>query len=256
MKDLNVTLVQCHQVWENKEANLKHYSDLLEKAMPNTDLIVFPEMFHTGFSMNVNSLAEEMEGNAMRWLSGIAKRYKAAVCTSLIIQENRQFYNRLVFMQEDGSFVFYDKRKLFGLAKEDQIFSAGASTVIVSYKSWNILLQVCYDLRFPSIQRNKVVDGDYDYDLLLNVANWPEKRSLHWKTLLRARAIENQAYVVGVNRVGEGNNLTYSGDSAAITPLGETLLEITQEERISTLTLSSKYLAEIREKLPFLKDRE
>ncbi|MBW7867821.1 MAG: nitrilase family protein [Brumimicrobium sp.] len=255
MQDLRVTLVQCHQIWENKTANLSHFSKLLEEAQPVTDILIFPEMFQTGFSMNASSLAESMNGESILWLTEMAQKYNTAVVASLIITENNCFYNRMVFVEPDGTITSYNKRKLFGLASEEKTYTPGEEEVILVYKGWNIRLQVCYDLRFPEIQRNKVTDGKYDYDLMINVANWPEKRSLHWKTLLRARAIENQCYHVGVNRVGDGNGLKYSGDSAVINPLGEALVDIFQNEKVETVLLSKNLLAEVRERMPFLKDR-
>jgi predicted amidohydrolase len=257
MRDLKVTLVQADQVWENKEANFSNYLNLLS-GLEQTDLIVLPEMFNTAFSMNADELAEEFDSSeSIEWLKQLAKVKNAAVYTSLMIQSNGNFYNRGVFVRPSGEIEFYDKRKRFAMAGEDTVFSAGNEEVIVDYLGWKINLQVCYDLRFPENIRNEIKNGKTKYDLLLYVANWPERRVTHWKSLLVARAIENQCYVVGVNRVGtDGKGLTYSGDSFGISPLGEKIGEIQQfEQKIETINLDVEFLTETREKLPFLKDR-
>ncbi|MFN5983658.1 MAG: nitrilase-related carbon-nitrogen hydrolase [Fluviicola sp.] len=257
MRDLNVTLVQADQVWENKAANFSNYLNLLS-GLEQTDLIVLPEMFNTAFSMNAEELAEEFDlSESIEWLKQLAKVKNAAVYTSLMIQSNGNFYNRGVFVRSSGEIEFYDKRKRFAMAGEDTVFSAGNEEVIVDYLGWKINLQVCYDLRFPENIRNEMKDGKAKYDLLLYVANWPERRVTHWKSLLVARAIENQCYVIGVNRVGtDGKGLTYSGDSFGISPLGEKIGEIQQfEQKSETINLDVQLLTETREKLPFLKDR-
>lgn len=257
MRDLKVTLVQADQVWENKEANFSNYLNLL-KDLDQTDLIVLPEMFNTAFSMNAEELAEEFDSSeSIEWLKQLAKSKNAAVYTSLMIQINGLFYNRGVFVRPSGEIECYDKRKRFAMAGEDQVFSAGSKEVIVDYLGWKINLQVCYDLRFPENIRNEMKDGKAKYDLLLYVANWPERRVLHWKSLLVARAIENQCFVVGVNRVGtDGTGLIYTGDSFGISPLGIKIGEIQQfEQKSETINLDVELLTETREKLPFLKDR-
>jgi predicted amidohydrolase len=257
MRDLKVTLVQADQVWENKAENCSNYLNLLS-GLEQTDLIVLPEMFNTAFSMNAEELAEEFDlSESIEWLKQLAKVKNAAVYTSLMIQSNGNFYNRGVFVRSSGEIEFYDKRKRFAMAGEDTVFSAGNEEVIVDYLGWKINLQVCYDLRFPENIRNEMKDGKAKYDLLLYVANWPERRVTHWKSLLVARAIENQCYVIGVNRVGtDGKGLTYSGDSFGISPLGEKIGEIQQfEQKSETINLDVQLLTETREKLPFLKDR-
>lgn len=258
MQDLNVTLVQAEQTWEDKQANFKHFESILSNFKHKTDLIILPEMFHTGFTMNAESLAEAMNGNGVSWLKTQAKQHNAAFVASLIIKEAGRFYNRMVFVTPKGEVSIYDKRKLFGMAKEDEHYTAGQKNTIVNYKGWKILLQVCYDLRFPEIARNKINESSEPiYDALIYVANWPEKRNQHWKTLLRARAIENQCYVLAVNRVGEDKNkLTYSGDSSVIDPLGKILDTATHSEKILISDLSFSTLQTVREKLPFLKDIE
>lgn len=256
MQNLKLSLIQCNQVWEDKKTNLAHYEKLLEGVQTPVDIIVFPEMFQTAFSMNAVKLAETMDGESMRWLKKMAKKYDCAITASLIIQENDQFYNRMVFIQAEGLVQYYDKRKLFSLAKEEQTFTPGTSNSIFEYKGWKILLQVCYDLRFPEIMRNKVENNVFAYDLMINVANWPEKRSLHWRTLLQARAIENQAYVIGVNRVGEGGNgLMYSGDSSIIDPVGKILSHVSHDEKVINEEIDFETLEIVRKTMPFLKDR-
>ena len=255
MQNLKVTLVQANQVWENKGANYLNYEQLLVGV--ETDLIVLPEMFHTGFSMNAAKLSEKWgDSEGINWLRKIAFNKNAAIYTSLIVEENQRFYNRGVFIFPTGEIEFYDKRKTFGLAGEDQVFTAGTRETIVVYKGWRIQLQICYDLRFPENVRNKIDSNQIpSYDVIVYVANWPEKRILHWNALLKARAIENQCYVIGVNRIGtDGNNLVYSGDSKAINALGTVLTE-KSEENATTSVLDMNELNEIREKLPFLKDR-
>ncbi len=255
MQDLNITLVQANQIWENVQANLDHYESLLSD-LNSTDLIVLPEMFQTAFSMNT-SLAEEMDGVSISWLNKIAKEKDSAIYTSLMIFENDTYYNRGVFVFPNGDIKAYDKRKTFGLAKESDFFNSGNEEQIVSWKGWNIQLQICYDLRFPEIVRNRITENNNAaYDLILYVANWPEKRSTHWNALLKARAIENQSYVVGVNRIGKDNNeFTYSGNSQIIDANGhQTSLPIGKEACQSYLLIKDK-LRNIREVLPFLCDR-
>lgn len=257
MRDLKVTLVQADQVWENKTANFTNYLNLLADVN-QSDVIVLPEMFNTAFSMKANEFAENYENSeSLAWLKNLAKEKQAAIYTSLMIEDTGKFYNRGVFVEPTGEVHFYDKRKRFAMAGEDEVFSAGLKEKIVEYKGWKINLQVCYDLRFPENCRNELIDGKAKYDLLLYVANWPNKRSSHWKSLLVARAIENQSFVIGVNRVGtDGNGLSYSGDSFGISPLGDKMNEIKQfEQKIETIILEVDLLTETREKLPFLKDR-
>ena len=257
MQDLNVAVVQANQIWENKTANLSNYEALLENISA-IDLILLPEMFHTGFSMNVEQLAETMDNSmGLDWLKSTAKSKNAGIYTSLIIKENGSYFNRGVFIQPDGAMNFYDKRKLFGLAGEGDFFKAGKTETIVAYKNWKFQLQICYDLRFPEIVRNGFSSNQSaNYDVILYVANWPEKRISHWKTLLAARAIENQCYVIGANRVGEdGKGLIYSGESRFIDGIGTEISLSKDKEMVQIVTLKNKELTEIRKTLPFLKDR-
>ena len=255
MQNLSITLVQTEQFWEDKAKNLAHFEQLLE-GIEATDLILFPEMFHTGFSMNAAELAETRDNSlGLDWLRKQAKKQQAAVYTSLIITENGHFYNRGVFVEPDGKITTYDKRKLFGMADESKYYTAGEKEVIVTYKNWNINLQICYDLRFPENIRNSEINGKARYDLLLYVANWPERRISHWSALLPARAIENQCCVAGVNRIGlDANNLNYNGKSEIINLLGEKISNHLGSSNIISTTLDYTELVSLREKLPFLKD--
>jgi omega-amidase len=255
MQNLNVTLVQTTQQWENKAGNLTHFDDLFAQ-LPATDLVLLPEMFHTGFSMNAEALAETMKAAGIAWLQKMAKEKDTAIYTSLIIKEGDHFYNRGVFVQPDGIVHVYDKQRRFAMAGEDLVYSAGEKPTIVQWKGWNINLQICYDLRFPEIVRNSLSeDGSAAYDVILYVANWPERRALHWKSLLVARAIENQCYVAGLNRVGtDGNGLTYSGDSMVVDALGTIHGCTTSVEEIKTVELNYTDLMTVRQQLPFLKD--
>jgi omega-amidase len=254
MQDLKVTLVQANQIWEDKDANFSNYLRLIDLINEPIDLVVFPEMFDTGFSMNVE-LAEEWNSNtSVKFLVDLAVKKQFAIYTSLMIKDNNHFYNRGVFIFPSGQISFYDKRKSFGLGGEDKFYTAGETETIVTYKDWKINLQICYDLRFPEIARNFEIDGIPKYDLLLYVANWPAKRVEHWKTLLKARAIENQSYVIGVNRIGEdANGLSYSGDSSCFDPLGNSQCQL-ENESIFTTSLSELTLNNTRTSLPFLKD--
>lgn len=257
MQDLKVSFIQANQVWEDKQANIDLFATYIS-PLSDSDLIVLPEMFHTAFSMNV-SLAEHWEDNAaIKQLKSWSLQCQAAIYTSLMVEDRGAFYNRGVFVFPNGELAYYDKRKSFGLGGEDKVFAPGEHEQIVDYKGWKINLQICYDLRFPELIRNRITsDGKAAYDLLLYVANWPTKRVLHWTTLLKARAIENQCYVLGVNRVGiDGNKLSYPGASAIYNGLGETGIEMNDQEGTSSLVLSYDSLQNLRLNLPFLKDRK
>ncbi len=250
--DLHVSLIQPDTAWEDPEANREALGRHISNLASKTDLIVLPEMFNTGFTMNAAAVAEKMGGPTMQWMEQQAGQWDAVVCGSLAIEESGKYYNRLIWMQPDGSFVTYDKRHLFSLAAEESVFSAGRDRLVVEWRGWKIMPLICYDLRFPVWLRNNM-----DYDLLLFVANWPEARSRAWNSLLQARAIENQAFVIGVNRTGtDGNGKYHSGNSTIIDPLGNTLHHLKDREGIITETLKKEDLLEIRGKLPFLKDRD
>jgi len=248
--NLKVTLIQSPLVWEDVDANLAYFTKKINALNEATEVIVLPEMFTTGFSMQPEKLAEKMDGKAMTWLQSQAAQANAVICGSLIIEENGAYYNRFIWMQPDGTFQQYDKRHLFTLAKEHEHYQAGTQKLIIDYKGWKICPMVCYDLRFPVWSRNHE-----NYDLLIYVANWPNKRSHHWKSLLVARAIENQCYTIGVNRMGtDANDLTYSGDSALIDYSGLILQQISTIEGVITATLDKQKQEVFRSKLSFLKD--
>ena len=248
---MNITLVQSQLYWEDIEKNLSNFEQKLE-TVEQTDLIILPEMFSTGFSMNAAALAETMEGSALNWMRKTAAKKHAAITGSLIIKEDDKFYNRLIFMRPDGSFDQYDKKHLFSMAREEETYTAGTAKIIIEYLGWKICPLICYDLRFPIWNRNLE-----DYDLAIYVANWPDRRSYHWRSLLTARAIENQCYVAAVNRVGtDGKDLYYSGYSSLIDPAGEILYQRADSEDIQQFDISLEHLKEVRTKLPFLKDRD
>lgn len=254
---LTVSLVQTTLEWEDKAANLRMLEDKINGISEKTEIVVLPEMFSTGFSMNPAKLAETMEGHTLAWMKRVAMAKKIILTGSVIISENGDYFNRLIWMLPNGQFGIYDKRHRFAFAGEDQYYTEGHKRLIASVKGWRINLLVCYDLRFPVWSRQEPREGELEYDVLLYVANWPERRSTAWKTLLQARAIENQCYVVGVNRVGkDGNGIDHSGDSMVIDPLGEILYHKKEEEDIFTITLHKDHLHSVREKFPFWKDAD
>ncbi|MGC4232264.1 MAG: nitrilase family protein [Niabella sp.] len=267
MKDqLTITLIQTQLFWEDKQANLEMLQQKIESISEKTEIIVLPEMFSTGFSMNAEALAETMDGPTVEWMKQVASAKRVALTGSLIIKDtdadgNNTYYNRLIWMLPNGQYGVYNKRHLFTLAGENEPYTAGEKRLIASVNDWKINLQICYDLRFPVWARQvPQVPGENWrglYDVLVYVANWPEKRSNAWKTLLQARAIENQCYVIGVNRVGnDGNNIPHTGDSMVIDPLGEVLYHKKAEEDIFTICLNKEHLNTIREKLPFWEDAD
>ncbi|MBI3883755.1 MAG: amidohydrolase [Sphingobacteriales bacterium] len=264
MGALTITTIQTDLVWENKSANLNLLRKKINAIEEKTEIVVLPEMFSTGFSMQPELLAETMEGETIEWMKEVAIENKIILTGSIIIKENEQYFNRLIWMLPNGQFGYYDKRHLFAFAKEDDHYTAGNKRLIASVKGWKINLQVCYDLRFPVWSTQKPLphttlpeDQQPEYDLLIYVANWPEKRSHAWKTLLCARAIENQCYVVGVNRVGDdGNNIYHSGNSLVIDPLGQVLYHAADSEDIFTIKLEKEKLEAIRTKFPFWKDAD
>ena len=286
-KTLTITGIQTDLHWEDKGANL----DMLEKKINSitqpTEIIVLPEMFSTGFSMKPEVLAETMEGETIQWMKEIAARKKVILTGSVIIKDSpppllkergsggEVYFNRLVWMLPTGEYGYYDKRHLFAYAEEDQHYTSGNKRLIASVKGWKINLLVCYDLRFPVWSRQSpplleergsglagvkplaTDGGEVEYDVLIYVANWPERRVHAWKTLLHARAIENQCYVIGVNRVGtDGNDIYYSGESLVADPMGELLYNKKDEEDIFTIALDKQHLEAVRKKLPFWKDAD
>jgi predicted amidohydrolase len=224
---LNIGIIQTKLFWQDKPSNLIWFEEKIDKLSGNPDIIVLPEMFNTGFSMDSEGLSENMNGKTIKWMKKISAEKNSAIVGSLIIKENECYFNRLIWMNPDGSFEYYDKRHLFRMANEHENFSQGKKRLIVDYKGWKICPMICYDLRFPVWSRNSLKNDTYEYDLLIYIANWPERRVHAWQSLLPARAIENQAYVIGVNRIGlDGNNTKYSGDSIALNYLGEKISKI------------------------------
>ncbi len=256
MSTLTLTTIQTTLAWEDKAANLQLLEDKIRGIEGYTELVILPEMFSTGFSMQPQLFAEKMEGETVDWMRRLSAERKVILTGSLIIEEEGRYYNRLIWMLPNGHCGYYDKRHLFAYAGEDQHYAAGNKRLIASVKGWKINLQVCYDLRFPVWSRQSPSEKtNPEYDLLIYVANWPERRSHAWKTLLCARAIENQCFVAGVNRVGrDGHNIHHSGNSLVIDPVGEVLYHKAEEEDIFTITLEKERLEEVRSKFPFWKD--
>lgn len=254
MKDqLTVSLLQTELAWEDPDANFQYLNTLLQRLQPGqTDLIILPEMFTTGFSMNASELAEPVQGTAYNWMAEKAAALHAVITGSIIVEESGKYYNRLLWVRPDGSFSHYDKRHLFTLAGEEKVYQQGQAHLLVEHKGWKIMPLICYDLRFPVWSRNTM-----GYDLLLYVANWPSKRRAAWKSLLAARAIENQAYTIGVNRIGEdGNGYPHAGDSSVFDYSGAALLQASDVESIFTLTLDPQKQDNFRSKLRFLDDQD
>lgn len=248
---LNVALVQTTLAWENPKANKTHIEDKVSSI--TADLIVLPEMFSSGFTMNAPEVAETMDGETITWLKALSKSKNTAIVGSLVIKENENYYNRLVFVEPNGTITTYDKRHTFTLAGEHKVYTAGTEKIIIDYKGFKICPLVCYDLRFPVWARNSE-----DYDVLIYVANWPKMRIAAWDALLKARAIENMAYCIGVNRVGlDGNNYEYSGHSAAYDVLGNRMDTIPEStETTEVITLEKAHITKYRKRLGFLKDKD
>ena len=259
MKPLQVIALQMNLSWQNPESNREKVVRMLSKYQKHADIILLPEMFTTGFTMEVENNFEEVEGPTSWWLQELARERNALVGGSVIIREKGSFYNRFLLVSpDDDAMGEYDKRHLFRMADEHDYFEAGEEWTRVMYKGWRILPQVCYDLRFPVWSRNRL-DGDNNlsYDLMLYVANWPAARSNHWKILLQARAIENLSFVMGVNRVGEdGKGIAYSGDSMILDPRGNILAHNEGEETILEATLDPAPMLEYREKFPAWRDAD
>jgi len=260
MQTLNVTLVQGATRWHDAPANREYYGALVRRVAGQSDLVVLPETFLSGFSNDTRASAEGMDGEGIAWMRALATEVGAVVTGSLAIREGDKVYNRLIWARPDGTYVQYDKRHLFRMAGEHTRYGGGSERLIVELKGWRILPQVCYDLRFPVWLRNRRLAsaaGGMDYDLALFVANWPAPRRQPWRTLLRARAIENLAYVVGVNRVGmDGNDLPYAGDSAVIDPVGEPLVELGPQEQLVTVAIDPAPLLQHRERFPAWMDAD
>lgn len=258
-KPLRIALVQTGLAWLDQGANLERFEALIAE-IGDAELVLLPEMFSTGFTVEPELLAESMEGPTIAWMRGIARERRVVLGGSLIICEQGKYFNRFIWMLPNGELAGYDKRHLFSYAGEDRKFSAGSRRLICSVNGWRCLIQICYDLRFPVWMRQSrpgAGAGAPEYDLILCVANWPASRSHAWRTLLQARAIENQCYVAGLNRIGlDGLGIRYSGDSMIVGPDGKILLDLEDRESIGLYTLDGEALDRLREKMPFLRDAD
>ncbi len=251
MTNLKVTAIQTNLFWEDISANLKQLEKQLVGLINTSDIIILPEMFSTGFSMTPSKLAEAQKGKTLNWLKKQAQQTEAVITGSYIVKEAGQYFNRLVWMQPDGKFQTYDKKHLFSLSDEPKHYTAGQEKLIVEYKGWKICPLICYDLRFPVWSRNVE-----HYDLLIYVANWPEKRAHHWRSLLMARAIENQSYTIGVNRIGnDGNDYYHSGDTSLIDFAGNIMLHTAHVAGIHTIELDYQKQQAFRSRFQFLADK-
>jgi len=251
---LRLTLIQTALEWQQPQKNLEYLSALIEKNKLQTDIIILPEMFTTGFSMKPNEFAETDDGNALAWMKKVASSNNCAVTGSLMVKEKDLFFNRLYFVTETGIVHVYNKKHLFRMADENLHYTAGSDKILILYRGINIFPVICYDLRFPVWLRKT---PSFNYDLMLLVANWPERRSMHWKTLIRARAIENQCIVAAVNRVGEdGNGIYYSGDSAILNAKGETIWEEAHKEAVVTFSINTEETNQYRNSFNVAEDAD
>ncbi|TPG38752.1 amidohydrolase [Flavobacterium pectinovorum] len=249
---MKIALIQSDLYWEDASKNKKNFETIINQIDSDINLIVLPEMFSTGFTMNASEVAETMQGETVHWMQSMAKQKNCALTGSLIITENGNYYNRMLFIFPSGEMQHYDKRHLFSLAGENKFYTAGTQKVIVDYLGWKICLQICYDLRFPVFVRNVE-----NYDLLLYVANWPKVRTNAWDSLLKARAIENLSYVVGVNRIGlDANNYEHIGHSQVVDFLGNYILQPQETENVFVVELDKNVMLETRKKLDFLSDKD
>jgi len=250
---VKVSLIQSNLVWENELKNLSNLESLINTKISNTDIIILPEMFTSGFTMEPNNVFSTMKSDVITWMKKIVYQKDCALAGSLVIKEDNHYYNRLIFVSNLGEVSFYDKRHLFRMAHEHQKYTPGNRHLLTEYHGWNIMWQICYDLRFPVWSRNV-----QNYDLLIYVANWPEKRIEAWDILLKARAIENQSYVIGVNRVGfDGNNIPYNGHSVVISPKGEVLAQLPDDkEGVINYRLNLEKRTEFSRKFPVSLDRD
>jgi len=250
--EMIIALIQSPLSWENPIENRNYFQEKINSISDKVDLIVLPEMFTTGFTMHPKGLSETMHGDTVNWLKELAKAKNAAITGSIIILENENYYNRLIFVFPSGEIQHYDKRHLFTLAGEDKSYTQGSQKQIIEYKGFKICPQICYDLRFPVFSRN-----NEDYDLLIYVANWPKPRINAWDILLQARSVENMCYTIGVNRIGpDENNHEYTGHSQVVDFLGNYLIEPKEKEGVFIAELDKKQMLETRKKLGFLRDRD
>lgn len=250
MRDLNLAIIQTHILWEDPKGNYDHFLKKINEIEGHPDLIILPEMFTTGFPVDPEKFAEHLNGPTMKWMQQVAAEKDCVLTGSYLIENKGKNYNCLVWMRPDGSFETYYKRHVFHLGLESETISQGAEKLLVELKGWKISPMICYDLRFPVWSKNHYRDGKYHYDLLIFVANWPEVRNYPWKQLLLARAIDNQSYVIGLNRVGtDDNGISYSGDSAVVDPQGKIVAAAEAgKDSVLTATLSYGKMKEFREK--------
>jgi len=256
MQDLKVAIIQADLLWEDIQGNLSKLDQTISQITDNVDIIILPEMFNTAFSMNTSVCAENVDSVSMQWLKDKAKQKDCIIVGSIIIKYEEAFYNRLIWMQANGDYKFYDKKHLFRFAGEHEVFTSGNIKLTTSLKGWNFRPLVCYDLRFPVWSKNTFINEKFEYDCLIYIANWPEKRKNAWISLLIARAIENQAYVIGVNRVGtDGKGNLYSGDSMVIDPRGNIIKQIpSHKEAIEIISLSYSEMQSYRKQFPVSRD--
>ncbi len=256
MQDLSISLIQTHVAWEDPVANRDHFGAKIASIAEPTDLIILPEMFTTGFTMEAAKNAEEVDGKSIRWMAEMAGEKACVICGSLIIHDNGHYFNRLIWMRPDGSYEKYDKKHLFRMGDEHKHYSAGRERLIVEIKGWKVIPMICYDLRFPVWSKNEYRNGEYAFDLMVYVTNWPAARSTAFTSLLAGRAIENMAYVAGSNRIGaDGREYVFEGRSRIVGPEGNILLDPgANKEAISSLTLKPEPLLEVRARLGVGKD--
>jgi len=250
---LKLLLFQTKIIENNVPKNLENYSKVLENYKENIDIIIFPELFQYGFSTNINY--KEHYSISLPWMQQLAKKYKTAVVGGIAFSEENTFFNRMYFIEPNGKYFFYDKKHIFSINNEHKVFSQGNERVVVEYLGWKFLLQVCYDLRFPVFMRNRFKNNQFDYDAIILISNWPFSRTHHWKILSKARALENQAYFIGVNRLGtDDNNTIYNGNSLLIKPNGEEVKFQNTHKMLISATIDKQYLQNFRNKYPFYLD--
>ncbi len=256
MQDLRISFIQSDLIWKDSLANLKAFTKKINKIEEPTDLVVLPEMFNTGFVVDPETIEEHISQDSLKWMQNQAAEKQIVICGSMIVKEEHQYFNRFYWVLPNGSFETYNKRHLFSLGGEDKHFSPGHENVIIPYKGWKIKPLICYDLRFPVWAKNTYDKGEYEYDVLIYVANWPVARVHAWKSLLVARAIENQSYVVGVNRIGkDGRGTPHSGFSGIVEPMGQWISEeVENVESVQTIKISKSTLESYRQKFNFAQD--
>ena len=257
MQDLRITLVQSALSWHKVEENLAQFASLFSSIDSETDVIVLPEMFTTGFTMESGKVAEQMQGRTHTWMQEQALKKNAVICGSAVIEDEGKYYNRFLWVEPEGQTSYYDKRHLFRMADENRFYTGGTELITINYKGWKLRPLICYDLRFPVWARNSVIDDEFGYDVLLYVANWPQARIAVWTTLLQARALENFAYCLGVNRVGDDEKgINYNGQSMVFDPKGNLLGTLDDTKGTQTVTLKYDELAAFRKRFPVFLDAD